>query len=468
MTAKPIKNVAVVDIGKTHAKVIILNATTGAETSSRKIVNSVLSDAPYPHYDIDALWGFILRVLAEFANEPGYQAISITTHGASAVLLDGDGELALPVLDYEHAYPQSIRDAYAALRPPFEETFSPALSAGLNLGAQLHYQKTVFPTQFGRVATVLTYPQYWAYLLTGVKASEVTSLGCHTDLWHPAANTFSSLPETLGITDTFPPIRSAFDALGPVLPEIAKKIGLPDPVPVYCGLHDSNASLLPHLIARKGPFSVVSTGTWIVCFGAGGTLDNLDPLRDTLVNVDAYGHPVPSARFMGGREFERLTAGRNTPTQAECVDAVSRVLADQILLLPSIVEGSGPYPDRQGRWITEPRDDAERYVAASFYAAMMTASCLGLIGRSSTVIVEGPFSGNEHYTQGLASITGAQVFVTNANSPSGTALGAALLAIATAPQQSYRLIEPRHDMSHYHQTWLEILGEVKAVRQTAG
>jgi sugar (pentulose or hexulose) kinase len=463
MTAKPIENVAVIDIGKTHAKIIILNAATGAETTSRKIVNSVLKDAPYPHYDIDSLWAFILHTLAEFTKDPGYQAISITTHGASAVLLDEEGDLALPVLDYEHTYPQSIRDAYAALRPPFEETFSPALSAGLNLGAQLHYQKTTFPSEFARVATVLTYPQYWAYLLTGVKASEVTSLGCHTDLWRPAANTFSSLPETLGIADTFPPIRSAFDALGPVLPEIAEKIGLPHPVPVYCGLHDSNASLLPHLIARKSPFSVVSTGTWIVSFGVGGTMDKLDPSRDTLVNVDAYGDPVPSARFMGGREFERLTAGRNTPTQAECVDAILRVLADQILLLPSVVEGSGPYPDRQGGWITEPRDEAERYVAASFYAAMMTATCLGLIGQSGTIIVEGPFSANENYTQALASITGAEVFVTNANSPSGTALGAALLAVKKAPQQSYRLIKPRHDMSHYHQTWLDSLGKTKAL-----
>lgn len=29
------------------------------------------------------------------------------------------------------------------------------------------------------------YPQYWALRLTGIAANEVTSLGCHTDLWNP-------------------------------------------------------------------------------------------------------------------------------------------------------------------------------------------------------------------------------------------------------------------------------------------
>ena len=36
------------------------------------------------------------------------------------------------------------------------------------------------------------YPQYWAYRLTGVLANEVTSLGCHTDLWDYRAGDFST------------------------------------------------------------------------------------------------------------------------------------------------------------------------------------------------------------------------------------------------------------------------------------
>ena len=37
----------------------------------------------------------------------------------------------------------------------------------------------------------------------------------------------------------------------------------------------------------------------------------LDEARDTLINVNALGDPVPSARFMGGRAFSTLIPDAN-------------------------------------------------------------------------------------------------------------------------------------------------------------
>ena len=460
--SEPIRHIAVIDIGKTHAKLIVVDGESGEEIASRKIANRVLSAPPYPHYDIETLWSFIIDRLAAFQKDPGYQAISITTHGASAALLNSQDDLAMPVLDYEHSYPVDIQKAYAALRPRFEETFSPALPMGLNVGAQLHYQKTAFPDAFADVTEILTYPQYWAYRLTGVKANEATSLGCHTDLWQPGKSTFSSLPETLGIANLFAPVRSAFDALGPVLPEIAVKIGIDGAMPVYCGLHDSNASLLPHLMVRERPFSVVSTGTWVICFGVGAPLQMLDPTRDTLVNVDALGKPVPSARFMGGREFEMLTAGASPVGNSALEAALNSVLANDIFYLPNAAEASGPFPGLKGRWHNQPRNEGERLIAASLYAAMMTVSCLELIGNSGTIIVEGPFAANGPFTSALAAITRADVLVTDGNSPSGTALGAALLVTRHAPQQSYHLVEPLAEMDNYYRKWRDLIAAAYA------
>ncbi|MFP3435072.1 L-fuculose kinase, partial [Paraburkholderia sp. SIMBA_061] len=88
--------------------------------------------------------------------------------------------------------------------------------------------------------------------------------------WLPKESAFSPLVDRLDIREKFPPLRSAFDALGNVLPEIAEEIGLGRSVPVHCGIHDSNASLLAHLMDRDGSFSVVSTGTWVVSFAVGG------------------------------------------------------------------------------------------------------------------------------------------------------------------------------------------------------
>ncbi|MBB2673025.1 UNVERIFIED_ORG: sugar (pentulose or hexulose) kinase [Rhizobium esperanzae] len=426
MTATTYRRIAVIDIGKTNAKVVVLESGTGAEIAVLKRPNVTIKTGPYPHYDIEALWSFALDALKKLAREPGFDAISITTHGAAAAVLDRDGTLAMPVVDYEHEYPQEIRDAYTALRPHFDETFSPRLAMGLNVGAQLHYQKSAFPEEFAKVATILTYAQYWTARLTGVAANELTSLGCHTDLWNPKTSAYSSLVDRLGIRALMAPIRSAFDALGPVLPEIAAELGLAAPVPVYCGIHDSNASLLPHLVHRAAPFAVVSTGTWVINFGVGADLDHLDAKRDALANVDAYGRAVPSSRFMGGREFEILSAEIGPVDEKAAQAAIGPVIEKGVMLLPNIAPGSGPFPGKTSRWIgAEEASREERHAAACLYLALMTNACLGLIGAKGPIIVEGPFALNETYLMLLAALAGRDVVALPGTT--GTSQGAALL-----------------------------------------
>ncbi|MBX4859847.1 carbohydrate kinase [Rhizobium bangladeshense] len=426
MNATSYRRIAVLDIGKTNAKVVVLDSETGAEIAVLKRPNIAIKSGPYPHYDVEALWSFALDALKSLAREPGFDAISITTHGASAALLGRDGVLAMPVIDYEHEYPQEIRDAYTGLRPSFDETFSPRLAMGLNVGAQLHYQKTAFPEEFAEVATILTYAQYWTARLTGVTANELTSLGCHTDLWNPREGHYSSLVDRLGIRDLMAPIRSAFDALGPVLPDIATELGLAAPVPVYCGIHDSNASLLPHLVHREAPFAVVSTGTWVIIFGVGGDLDHLDPSRDTLANVDAYGRAVPSSRFMGGREFEILSAEIGLADEKAAQAAIGPVIGKGMMLLPNIASGSGPFPGKASRWIgDEEASREERSAAACLYLALMTDACLGLVSAKGPIIVEGPFALNGTYLKLLAALTGREVMALPGST--GTSQGAALL-----------------------------------------
>ena len=426
MTSSSYRRIAVLDIGKTNAKVVVLDSETGAEIAVLKRPNVTIKTGLYPHYDIEALWSFALDALKSLAREPGFDAISITTHGAAAALLGRDGALAMPVIDYEHEYPEQIRDAYTALRPSFSETFSPRLAMGLNVGAQLHYQKSAFPEEFAKVTDILTYAQYWTARLTGVAANELTSLGCHTDLWNPKTGSYSSLVDRLGIRGLMAPIRSAFDAIGPVLPEIAAELGLGKTVPVYCGIHDSNASLLPHLIHREAPFAVVSTGTWVINFGVGGDLDHLDQKRDALANVDAYGRAVPSSRFMGGREFEILSAEIGPVDEKPAQAAIGPVIAKGIMLLPNIAPGSGPFPGRTSRWIgAEETSREERHAAACLYLALMTDACLGLIGAKGAVIVEGPFALNETYLKLLAALAGREVIALPGTT--GTSQGAALL-----------------------------------------
>lgn len=416
------RSVAVIDIGKTNAKLVLIDASTGTQIATRSTPNTVLRDGPYPHADVERLWTFILESLRDLNAAHGIDGISITTHGATAALMAGDA-LAMPVMDYEHNGTDETAVLYAAERPAFSESLSPLLPNGLNLGAQIFWQSRAHSEAFAGVTQILTYPQYWAWRLTGVPASELTSLGCHTDLWAPVQQDFSSLVDRQGWRKLFPAIKPAASVLGAITPAVATATGLPANTPVTCGIHDSNASLLPHLGAHETPFTILSTGTWAIAMTVGGDTTHLDASRDSLANVDAYGRAVPTARFMGGREFDMLAPGAVEPTEAD----ISRVIAESIQALPCFNPGTGPFPHAKGTWTIDPASltPGERTAVASLYLALITEACLGLCGLGKQIIVEGPLARNRLFGEALARLTGSSVSASG--DATGTSLGASML-----------------------------------------
>ena len=117
---------------------------------------------------------------------------------------------------------------------------------------------------------------------------------------------------------------------------------------MLAGIHDSNASWLPHLVAREPPFTVLSTGTWVIAMAAGAALDRLDPAADMLANVDARGDPVPTARFMGGRELELVAGADGLQAEATPTDVMA-VIATGAMALPAFVAGQRAVPRPSGR-----------------------------------------------------------------------------------------------------------------------
>lgn len=443
--------VAVIDIGKTNAKLALVEGETLAEIAVVTRPNRPLPGPPWPHFDLDGHWQFFLRHLARFHADHGVDAISVTTHGASVVLLDAQGGLAAPMLDYEHPGPDEIATEYHAIRPDFAQTGSPRLGAGLNVGAQLHWQLRSCPDLAARLACVVTYPQYWGCRLTGEVACDVTSLGCHTDLWNPWQGGFSTLVAVLGLEGRFAPPRRADEMLGGLSPAVAAQTGLRAGTPVAVGIHDSNASLYPYVLGRRAPFSVVSTGTWVVAMAVGGRPVVLDPARDVLVNVNALGQPVPSARFMGGREFEMIRAD----SLAMPDDADRRaVLGRGTMILPAVEPASGPFQGRQMRWTAPADGEGQRMVALSWYLALMTDACLRLIGARGPTIIEGPFSRNGDFLDMLAALRPDGVEI--AGSATGTSAGAALLCLGQARAPATRRRQPpawAQDLAGYARRW---------------
>jgi sugar (pentulose or hexulose) kinase len=285
----------VLDVGKTNVKAAVFDAL-GALLFERSEPNGPLPGPPYPHADVEKIWAFCFAALKESAALHAIDAIVVTTHGATGALVTGGG-LALPILDYEYAAVAEIEPSYAPLRPLFAQTLSPPLPAGLNLGRQLAWQRAHCAAGFKSARWLLMYAQYWTWRLTGVALLEATSLGAHTDLWLPQQGAPSSLAQGLGLAGLLPPMAKAYNVAGPLKAAIANGCRLISAPPVLVGIHDSNASILPHLACRAPPFTVISTGTWVILFGLGLKLDGLDPARDHLANIDVEGRPVACARF---------------------------------------------------------------------------------------------------------------------------------------------------------------------------
>lgn len=420
--------VAILDVGKTNAKLTVTETEGGAVVWSVQrpcqAVSGASTDGP-PLRRLGALeiGDWLVESLARVPERSRIEAIVPVAHGAAMAVIDDTGALvAAP--DYEDpAFAEPDPD-YVAGRDPFARTLSPLLPLGLNLGRQIHFLQTRRPALYARARTIMPYAQFWAWLLSGVAASEATSLGAHTDLWLPREGGFAPRAVSAGWAGLFAPLRAAGDVLGPVRPELATLCGLDPGCRVLCGIHDSNAAYLCYRAHWPDgvPFAVLSSGTWTIAMADGVDLDRLDPSHDMLANVDAFGRPLATARFMGGREYAAIAPEGARPT----VEALGRVVARRAMALPAFAP-AGPFQGHAGRLVgADDLGAEERAALATLYLALMADHVLGLLGVAAPVIVDGPLADNPLFCPLLAALRPALPVLAGA-ARAGTVGGARLL-----------------------------------------
>ena len=380
--------IAVFDVGKTHSKIALVDPASGRETWSARRANEIIRGRVTRELDVVAIETWLLDSLRQAPERERIAGIVPIAHGAAAVLIDHAGQvLAAP--DYEDTCFDEVAEEYGPLRDSFAITYSPNLPQGLNLGRQLYYLQRRHEALFSRVGHILLYPQYWSWRLSGVMASEVTSLGTHTDLWRPYDRSYSALARKQGWARLMPMMCRATDQLGRVRAGVAAAAGLPDHCLVSCGIHDSNASYLRFLLDReREAFTVVSSGTWTIVMANRGELTRLREKRDMLANVNAFGAPVATARYMGGREYEAIAQGAAEPT----IDALIEVLARGSVALPSFAS-AGPYAGRPGKLEgVDGLNAPQRAALATLYSALMTAQLIESLGTAGEIFVDGPLA----------------------------------------------------------------------------
>ena len=258
--------------------------------------------------------------------------------------------------------------------------------------------------------------------------AEVTSLGAQTQLWNPRANQASSLAVREGWSQKLPPLRKAWETLGPLHPSLAPSQGRGAPPPVLVGIHDSNANYARFLAAGLERFTLISSGTWLITFSSDLPIDRLDPGRDMVSNTDLEGRAVACTRFMGGREFAELVGDQGLDGISSAEDA-ARLIERGVMALPSFTDSGGPFPKTggQGRIVgAMPDGPGQRVALASLYVALMTSVDLDLLEATGDVIIDGSFADNRLFIGLLAALRpGQRVLASRARD--GTALGAALL-----------------------------------------
>jgi sugar (pentulose or hexulose) kinase len=417
---RELRGIAVLDVGATNAKALLFDAGLNLLAEESLPANR-RKGPPYLWIDCVPLLAFVQDVLPQFDLVRPVDAIVPCTHGSAAALVDEAGDLALPVMSYEAEPPPEIVEGYAAIAPAFGEVFAPTNPLALTLARQLYWQETRFPEAFSRTSAIMPLAQYLAFRLCGARVNEVSAMGAQTHLWAPMKKDYSRLAKERGWTSRLPPMRPAWEVLGP-----ARDFSLRGAAQVHTGVHDSNANLLLYL--EDQPCTLLSTGTWIIGFAQGVDLMALDPAFDQVSNTTVFGDPIASCRFMGGREFEIVAEG--APPHLATSETVCDLLARGVAAWPSFTASGGPAPRTQGRGRIEGalRDPLERASLASLYCAQMSALALRRIGSGNPVIVDGPFSENTAYLEVLAAcLPGQEVFASQVSN--GTALGAASLAL---------------------------------------
>lgn len=448
----------VIDIGKSHAKLLMVDGAGRVVERHDRDNASVTSALGYPALDLQGLGDWLAQCLRGSANTARCGHAIASTHGAAFVALADEGVAWAP-LDYEfdafapgQAAPDdatgpALAQAYARARDDFADTLAPDLPAGLNAARQLYWMQQRHPDAWARTRCLLPYPQFWAWWLSGVRASERSSLGCHTQLWRPNTDSFTELAKVQGWDRLFAPLRSAWEMLGPVRPELARDLGLPPDCQVHAGVHDSNACLARYLNASEDTaapaeaLTVVSSGTWTVLMAPGAPTASLQAGLDMLGNVDVLGRATPTARFMGGREFSVLLEGAEP--EAGSLTELQQLIDSQTFAWPSFARQGGPFMEQDG-WVQRGEQrlqgplaawlsPGERSALAALYCAQLTAWLVqrlweGVTPSARSLVVEGPLARNSLYLSVLQALLPAHRCHASSDAMEGTARGAWLLS----------------------------------------
>ncbi len=295
--------IAVFDVGKTNKKLFLFDENYKIVFERTARFFETVDEDGDPCENLDSLRLSVFDSLREvFAmKDIEIEAINFTSYGASFVHLNKEGRSFLPLYNYLKKYPEDLKkqfyEKYGGEEDFSFQTASPVLGS-LNSGMQLYRLKYEKPEIFKEIKYSLHLPQYLSYLISSQVCSDITSIGCHTNLWDFHKNEYHSWVKQEGILQKLAPVLPCKEVLPSAFPGNNYSVGI--------GLHDSSAALIPYLVNFHEPFILISTGTWCISLNpfndAPLTKDELK--NDCLCYMSYERKPVKASRLFAGNDHD--------------------------------------------------------------------------------------------------------------------------------------------------------------------
>lgn len=426
----PIPVIAIIDVGKTNKKLFLFDQDYRIVHERSARFNETVDEDGDPCENLESLRLSVFDSLrfAISSKKWDVKAINFSAYGASFVYIDEDGSPLTPLYNYLKPFPPALQhnfyqryggeDEFSAL------TASPVLG-NLNSGMQLFRLKNEKPDIFSKIQYALHLPQYLSYLVSGKAISDITSIGCHTNLWDFRKNEYHEWVTKEGLEPKFAPIVPHDATYPAVFPGNGCLVGP--------GLHDSSAALIPYLMNFHEPFALISSGTWCISLNPFNhsplTVDELK--QDCLCYLDYRGKPVKASRLFAGHihdeQVKRISEHfqqnpvryRQTSFSPSMVELLRNKIADR---------EKGQTLGFEQSDLSQFANDEEAYhhLMADLVAQQYLSTQLVLKGTPvRRIFVDGGFSKNQIYMNLLAAAF-PQIEIFAASMAQATAMGAAL------------------------------------------
>jgi sugar (pentulose or hexulose) kinase len=296
--------IAIFDVGKTNKKLFLFDEHYQLVYEESKQFTEIKDEDGFSCEDISALTNWVKLSFEKILTDERFEikAVNFSAYGASFVYLNEEKNVILPLYNYLKPYSETLKKkfyiAYGGESRFSKKTASPVLG-NLNSGMQLYRLKYEKPEQFKQIKYALHLPQYLSFVLSSSVYSEMTSIGCHTNLWDFQEQNYHVWVSSEAVLEKFPPVLNSNKIAG-IIKE-AVRVGV--------GLHDSSAALIPYLTAFKEPFILLSTGTWCISLNPfnHSLLSDYELHQDCLCYLSYEGKPVKASRLFAGNEHEQQT-----------------------------------------------------------------------------------------------------------------------------------------------------------------